>query len=218
MGTIEQANTGFSHKPSSCQPGCIRLQQFLIATFGATNSGCYSVNSVLTSGRPSWHQYGKAIDMGANWNDPAGRARGDRVFDWVLLHANELNLQQMIWGNRIWDVSYGGVRAYHRDDHFNHVHIAIGYAASQNWQSGAPGPAPPPSPPKGWLDMLTDEQQAQLYNWVWELHNVMFGVPNPAPRDHSLLQDIATVTGQIDHGKPTDNGGLQAQVKNALGK
>lgn len=161
MSTREQASTGFSRRPTGCQPGCVRLSGYLRGMFGLADSGCFNPNSVLSSGNPSWHQYGKAIDLGCNWYDGNQRARGDRCFDWVLAHREELNLQQMIWGNRIYDVSYGGVRTYSHDDHKNHIHIAIGYAASQNWNVGS-GPAPQPQPAPEEDDMFGPDDEARM--------------------------------------------------------
>lgn len=157
MSTRETASTGFARRPSGCQPGSLRLSAHLRALYGLGDSGCYNPNSNLSSGAPSWHVYGKAIDLGCNWYDGAARARGDACFAWVLAHREELNLQQMIWGDRIYDVSYGGVRPYRHADHKNHLHIAIGYAASQNWQAGAAA-QPQPQPE----DDLTPEEQARL--------------------------------------------------------
>lgn len=152
MPTREQASTGFSRRPTTCQPGCVRLSEHLRRLYNLSNAGCYNPNSHLSSGAPSWHVYGKAIDLGCNWNDPAQRQRGDQCFEWVLARREELNLQQMIWGNRIYDVSYGGVRTYRHDDHKTHLHIAIGYQASQSWQprGGVAAPSQPvPQLPAG---------------------------------------------------------------------
>jgi len=131
----------------------LRLLNHLTAKFGVGNSGCYNANSTLSSGSPSWHAYGKAIDLGTS-----DRAKGDRVFQWVLDRREELNLQQMIWRDRIYDVGYGGVRHYSRGDHDTHLHIAIGYQASQSWTPSGPAPAPQPQPEAD----LTPEEQARL--------------------------------------------------------
>lgn len=143
MTTIERANTGFSSFPHKCQPGTARLQQYVSALFNLPAWGCLSETSQLTSGAWSWHKYGKAIDTGCNWYDSTQQRRGNALFDWAVAHREALNLQQTIFGNRIWDVEYGE-RIYHRDDHTNHVHIAIGYHPSQNWT--APGGTLPPTP------------------------------------------------------------------------
>lgn len=143
----EYPNTGFARRPSSCQPGSKRLLDYLTAKFRLSNSGCFNAGSRLTSGKLSFHAYGKAIDLGCNWHDLGQRARGNQCFDWLLANREALGLQQVIWGDRIWDISYG-VRAYRRDDHKNHVHVSLGYHASQHWTStGQPAPAPAPAPP-----------------------------------------------------------------------
>lgn len=154
MPTREQANTGVAQMANShtCQPGSLRLLNFLMATFHVGNDGCFNPLSKLSSGSPSWHVWGKAIDAAANWNDPTQRARGDAVWNWVLANRDALNLQQMIWGTRIWDVSYQAEHHYGGGDHFNHVHIALGFAASQHWYPpavAAPAPKPKPKSKRG---------------------------------------------------------------------
>lgn len=140
---VEQANTGFGNRfPSGCQPGALRFLHWAVATFHLAVAGCFSPVSKLTSGRWSWHKYGKAVDLGANWWSERDRRDGQAFWDWALAHADELGLQQMIWGNMIWDVSFGW-RIYHGRDHYNHIHLAMSYPASQNWRPPTTTPAPP---------------------------------------------------------------------------
>lgn len=143
MSTRETANP----IPSGhCQPGARNLQVFAMRTFGLADLGCYNPNSHLSGGGPSWHVHGEAIDLGCNWNDPTARGRGNAWFAWLVAHREELNLQQAIWGNTIYDVSYG-LRAYTHHDHENHIHAALGHAAAANWHEGANVPITPPKPP-----------------------------------------------------------------------
>lgn len=153
MTVRETAATGFSSFPHSCQPGCRRALTWMIAEFSLANSGCLSETSQLSGGGWSWHKYGKAIDLGCWWYDDGDKADGDRAWNYVLTHAGDYGLQQMIWGDRIVDIRDGyKVRRYPGRDHYNHIHIAFSYAASQNWQIPTE-------------DDLTPEQ-ADTLNWI----------------------------------------------------
>lgn len=62
--------------------------------------------------------------------------------------------------------------------------------------------------PKGWLDMLTDEQQIQLYNWVqatfWATGNQMpkAGVPTLADRMARIEQQMSSVYWMVGNTDP----------------
>lgn len=142
-----------------CQPGAARLQAWGINTFKLTNLGCYNPNSHLSGGGPSWHVHGEAIDLGCNWYDETARGRGNAWFAWLIQNREALNLQQAIWGNTIYDVSYG-VRAYNHEDHKNHIHAALGHAAAQNWYPpGTPAPLPPAVTPT----YVNEDNMASVY-------------------------------------------------------
>lgn len=118
-----------------CRDGSTRLLTYLTDLFDLGVSGCYNPDSTTDSGAPSYHVSGCAIDLTADWYDLAVRARGDAAFDWAVAHAEELNLQEAIFGERIitsrrWSE---GVRFYAPDDHKNHVHIALGRGPADNW-------------------------------------------------------------------------------------
>lgn len=198
MGTVETASTGFSKRPSSCQPGTLRLLNYEIKTFHAGNDGCWNPNSVLQpSGRPSWHVYGKACDAACNLRTAAGQAIGNAVWDFVMSQREALNLQQMIAGHRIWDIEYGE-RVYHHDDHMDHVHQAIGYQASQLW---FPPGAPPPKPP---TPVEIDTMSEFFYTHPAPPHQ-RFHVASPFRTEISKVQENLLVLGALP-GKIADVG------------
>lgn len=133
--TVEQP----SRVPSGiCQPGALRLSAFLRGRFDLGDSGCYNPNSRTQSGGPSFHVAGQAIDLTANWHDTTEAARGVAAMQWAIDHADELNLQEAIFGHRIitsrrWGE---GVRFYAPTDHENHLHIALGAGPARNWAAG----------------------------------------------------------------------------------
>lgn len=163
MPTKETAATGFDSFPHSCQPGSLRLLNWAVPTFGLASAGCLGEDSQLTSGAWSWHKYGKAVDLGCWWYDPTDHGDGDRFWNWVIHNAELLGLQQMIWGNRIANNENGVIviRYYTRFDHYNHIHVAIGIDASQNWQ-----PPGTPYPPEV-EDVLTTEEHNWLLGISW---------------------------------------------------
>lgn len=135
MVVRETAATGFSSFPHSCQAGTHRAQEWVIDEFHLAFSGCLNETSQLTSGAWSWHKYGKAMDLGCWYYDANDRADGDRAFAYILQHAEAFGLQQMIWGPTIVDIRDGyKIRHYSGSDHYNHIHVAMSYEASQHWQ------------------------------------------------------------------------------------
>lgn len=179
MTTIERASTGFSSFPHKCQPGTARLQAYVSSLFSLPAWGCLGEGSQLTSGAWSWHKYGKAIDTGANWYDDNQQRRGNALFDWAVQNREALNLQQAIFGNRIYDIEYGE-RIYHRNDHTNHVHIAIGYHPSQNWTPPG-GPYPPTTP--GDYELT----EAEFQRLVGTLQTSIRSEVNRAIEDHNRI-------------------------------
>lgn len=168
MTRRETAATGFSHFPHECQPGSRRAQSFLMKKFRLANSGCLNEYSSLSNGGWSWHKYGKAIDLGAWWHDAEDKADGDACFSYVLAHANDFGLQQMIWGNKIVDIRDGyKVRRYTRSDHYNHLHIALSYDASQRFQPPVDDDVIPHYPPEykddPMLTLLRGDQQPHVF-------------------------------------------------------
>lgn len=138
-----------------CQPGCVRLSAHLRDLFQLGDSGCYNPSSRTQSGGASFHVHGQAIDLTANWHDPAEQVRGNAAMEWAIRHADELNLQEAIFGHRIitarrWSQ---GVRFYAPTDHENHVHIAVGALAAANWTA---------SEGDDWMATLSDDEKNEL--------------------------------------------------------
>jgi hypothetical protein len=70
------------------------------------------------------------------------------------------------------------------------------------------GTTPTPEPPKGWLDMLTDQQQTDLYQWVqatfWATGNTLpaAGIPTISDRVATLEQKMASVYWMVGNQDP----------------
>jgi len=83
------------------------------------------------SQRGSDHSTGQAIDiMIPSYSSGAGRALGDAIAAFVQSHAAELNVDYVIWRQRIWNPGRGGWRGMaDRGDatanHFDHVHVSV---------------------------------------------------------------------------------------------
>lgn len=202
MTVREQAATGFDHFPHVCQPGTTRFLHWGIETFHLANSGCLSETSQLDSGAWSWHKYGKAADFGCWWFDPTDHGDGDRLWNWVIANREALGLQQMIWGNRIVDVRDGYVQRYYDgNDHYNHIHVAIGYNASQNWQ-----PPGTPYPPE-MEDVLTTEEHNWLLGISW------LAIQNAEDNGHILRALFPSTSGTTDLSKTSRPADILARVK-----
>lgn len=120
------------------------------------------------------HPSGRAIDVMVGDNTQ-GKASGDRVADYFIEHAEALNVDYIIWQQRIWDggdwspmASQGGRTA----DHYDHVHVTFQGGGPPNGDTsytgvGEPGPdtsaAAPYSPSGEQLSMeLSPEQLANI--------------------------------------------------------
>lgn len=199
----EEAWTGFSSFPHLCQQGTREFLHWGIEAFNLANSGCFNPDSELSSGEPSWHAYGKAADFGCWWWDPTDHGDGDRLWNWCLEHKEEIGLQQMIWGNRIVDVRDGHrVRYYSGSDHYNHIHVAMSFRASQDWR-------PPGLPYTPEEDMTPEEHNRQLgMAWIQLKHddilNWLAGIEFPqgfenrgksgnTPRTQSILKGVEII-------------------------
>lgn len=79
-------------------------------------AGAYVCKSISGSSTPSQHSYGNAVDI---FFDTL--AHQEKVAEWAVAHADELHLQHVISGNRIWTRGVGW-RAYGGDFHA-HLHV-----------------------------------------------------------------------------------------------
>src|SRR5688572_10670774 len=86
---------------AGCTPGMQRMYEYLSRRFGTGSLGCYNPAS-RAGGGPSLHAEGRAQDFALNANDPAQRARGDAMFQFVMNHADELGAQEMLWRGYVW--------------------------------------------------------------------------------------------------------------------
>lgn len=140
---------------SGCWPGMRRLAAYLFDKFGAGDLGCFNPRS-MAGGGPSLHAEGRAQDFAFNAYDDDDRARGDALFRWAVLHADEIGLQEMLWRGAIWywprrnsedgwgDFDLPGVYGpVQQSDHMSHVHMGIDKHAGMNWDESwlTPDPA-----------------------------------------------------------------------------
>lgn len=73
------------------------------------------------------HGAGRAIDVMVG-DDPKGKELGDRVSDYFMEHAEPLNVDYIIWQQRIWDGGEWSPMDSQGDrtaDHFDHVHVTF---------------------------------------------------------------------------------------------
>lgn len=113
-------------KVGRCQPGAMTLSAF-IRYFepSFTNLGCFNDRAVRGSGSPSLHREGRAIDIGANANVPAIKARMDTWVSALIEHHEKLGVQQIIWNKRSWRTG-GKWKAYNGAvPHTDHAHIEL---------------------------------------------------------------------------------------------
>jgi hypothetical protein len=91
----------------------------LVAEYGAAAlrfAGAYVCKSIVGSGgTPSQHSYGNAVDVFFS-----SMAAQERAFAWVIAHADELNIEHVISGDRIWTRGEG-IHAYTGEFH-RHLH------------------------------------------------------------------------------------------------
>ena len=83
------------------------------------------------SERGSDHATGQAIDfMIPSYSSTSGRTLGDALAAFVQSHAAELNLDYVIWRQRIWSPGRGGWRGMSdrgsaTANHYDHVHVSV---------------------------------------------------------------------------------------------
>lgn len=142
----------------SCQIGLVRLLNDILKRWpGTQNWGCENCRQVAGGSGLSLHSEGRAIDVGI---PSLLKNYGDEIFNWAIVHAEELGLQEIIWYGHIWSCQKPYVRLYrygpsYRDKtlaHRDHVHIGLNWdgALQKTAYFGNPpitGPVTPPSPP-----------------------------------------------------------------------
>jgi hypothetical protein len=86
-------------------------------------------DAAIPAGRMSVHGTGRALDLFV----PA--IRGDEVANWLVLHAQEIGIQRVLWNRSLWDAArppgarlqpYAG-----SSGHESHVHVELGVAGAE---------------------------------------------------------------------------------------
>jgi hypothetical protein len=115
-------------------PGGHKLGEYLVDQFDAVTSvGGYACRrNTADSSRMSVHGTGRALDVfiptaaGA-----ADNSKGDKVANWLVLHAQKIGVQLVIWDKTIWrsngrnDGAYGGP-----NPHADHIHVELSIDAA----------------------------------------------------------------------------------------
>ncbi|RHW28299.1 hypothetical protein D0Z08_04800 [Nocardioides immobilis] len=91
------------------------------------------------------HSSGRAVDvMIEDWQSQSGIDEGDRIADWVRVHAEEFGVSYVIWRARMWSVGDRDWRSYSHPsggsdptlDHMDHLHVSV-YGTAGNADCGA---------------------------------------------------------------------------------
>jgi hypothetical protein len=116
------------------KPGGRKLGEYLLDHFSDVSSvGGYACRrNTADSSRMSVHGTGRALDVFIpTSNGAADNTKGDKVANWLVLHAQRIGVQLVIWDHSIWrangtnDAAYGGPIP-----HIDHVHVELTNAAS----------------------------------------------------------------------------------------
>ncbi|HUS26004.1 MAG TPA: hypothetical protein VMY99_01495 [Nevskiaceae bacterium] len=125
-----------THCSGKAQPGTVRLAAYVKRTWHTGGPQIYSCRKVRGGDGLSLHAEGRAADLFLDAGSRTERARGNAVFRWVIQHAGQLGVQEVIWNRDIWSPGKG-LHAYYGDNpHTDHVHIG------QNRQMAASYRAP----------------------------------------------------------------------------
>jgi hypothetical protein len=98
----------------------------------------------------SLHAEGRALDIRVFASTDL--ALGDEIAAWAIQHHEALNIQEVIWNKRIWDVRSQKWGKYTgKKDHTDHVHIGQNWAGAtdkdcvKKWRATNPGAPSKPS-------------------------------------------------------------------------
>jgi hypothetical protein len=126
--------TGTAACGGQLKAGGHKLGEYLLDHFSEVSSvGGYSCRrNTADSSRMSVHGTGRALDVFIpTSNGAADNGRGDKVANWLVLHAQRIGVQLVIWDRSIWrangtnDAAYGGPVP-----HIDHIHVELTNAAS----------------------------------------------------------------------------------------
>jgi hypothetical protein len=138
---------------NGCRAGMVRLRAWARREFGdgqARDLGCFNPASVA-GGLPSLHADGRADDFAWDYNNAGERAAGYRFLTYAVTHADELGLQEILFGPWIWSYNRRGEGI--RDDssqaasHQNHVHWGVDRPTADTWTEDRLGASPEPEVP-----------------------------------------------------------------------
>jgi peptidoglycan hydrolase-like protein with peptidoglycan-binding domain len=130
------------------RPGVAAFRQLMLSTYGGADAG---ITRACTRAGSSEHEEGRAWDWQLSAADPAQRAVGDAVLDWLMApgpdgswawQARRFGIMYVIWNGRIWGVYRAdeGWRAYRGSDpHTTHVHFSFSWDGAlkrTSWWTG----------------------------------------------------------------------------------
>jgi len=138
--SLDQIDTGpipgFEYVPAreranGPQEGAKQLRDFVHAVFQSSPRfdvyNIYNPTATINGSGISLHAEGRAVDAGFNSNNDAERARGDKLFAWLIKNARALGIQFATWNDQAWSVNNGlHTQIGHRD----HVHFELSWDAA----------------------------------------------------------------------------------------
>jgi hypothetical protein len=151
------------HDPDNCtgtfEPGAAVLREYIAANFDVDGIGGYHCRAINfdPSKQTSVHGLGRALDVMVPMVDchpcQANNQTGDQLAHWLIVHAEEIGIQRIIWDRASWQASgvvqtkpYTGSTS-----HEDHLHIELnleGAAMQTPWfGDGVALPPPPDLPP-----------------------------------------------------------------------
>jgi len=126
--------TGTAACGGKLEAGGHKLGEYLLDHFSDVSSvGGYACRrNTADSSRMSVHGTGRALDVFIpTSNGAADNGKGDKVANWLVMHAQRIGVQLVIWDRSIWrangtnDAAYGGPVP-----HVDHIHVELTNAAS----------------------------------------------------------------------------------------
>ena len=115
-------------------PGGHKLGEYLLDHFSVVTSvGGYACRrNTADSSRMSVHGTGRALDVFIpQVSGSADNGQGDKVANWLVMHAQQIGVQLVIWDRSIWrangtnDGAYGGP-----NPHTDHIHVELSIDAA----------------------------------------------------------------------------------------
>ncbi len=164
----------YNGPPTKCskgpRSGTIALRDGVMERFGCGDDGIFNCRPIRVAGAKvlSFHADGRA------WDAHATGEQNRRIASWLVQHANELGVQEVISYRRRWDARTREWRVYNGDDpHTGHVHTSqCSLAAStltietvRAIEDGAPGPIPSPQPEDDEMKILVPRGPAVEQRW-----------------------------------------------------